>query len=106
MVICLERGAACFYIIVVQLILLLSKTPPFFASFKSRLVLPFWYRFTQVVLEKRPLNGCSSSSSSSSSDNNNNGVGTMGTGGYIVPPSLGLVPLVLPKSKMRLMSKF
>jgi len=32
------------------------------ASFKSRLVLPFWYRLTQVVLEKRPLNGCSSSS--------------------------------------------
>ena len=32
-----------------------------FASFKSRLVLPFWYRLTQVVLEKRPLNGCSSS---------------------------------------------
>ena len=26
---------------------------------KSRLVLPFWYRLTQVVLEKRPLNGCS-----------------------------------------------
>ena len=26
------------------------------ASFKSRLVLPFWYR---VVMEKRPLNGCS-----------------------------------------------
>jgi len=23
-------------------------------------VLPFWYRLTQVVLEKRPLNGCSS----------------------------------------------
>jgi len=22
------------------------------------LVLPFWYRLTQVVLEKRPLNGC------------------------------------------------
>ena len=24
------------------------------------MVLPFWYRLTQVVLEKRPLNGCSS----------------------------------------------
>jgi len=23
------------------------------------LVLPFWYRLTQVVREKRPLNGCS-----------------------------------------------
>ena len=27
------------------------------APVKSRLVLPFWYRLTQVVLEKRPLNG-------------------------------------------------
>jgi len=26
--------------------------------FKSRLVLPFWYRLTQAVLEKRLLNGC------------------------------------------------
>ena len=40
------------------------KTPSSLASFKSRLVLPFWYRLTQVVLEKRPINGCSSSSSS------------------------------------------
>ena len=22
------------------------------------MVLPFWYRLTQVILEKRPLNGC------------------------------------------------
>jgi len=29
------------------------------ASFKSRLVLPFCYRLTEVVLEKRLLNGCS-----------------------------------------------
>ena len=36
------------------------------ASFKSRVVLPFWYWLIQVVLVKRPLNGCSSSSSSSS----------------------------------------
>ena len=28
------------------------------ASVKSRLVLPFWYRLTQVVLDKKPLNGC------------------------------------------------
>jgi len=28
------------------------------ATVKSRLVLPFWYRFTQVVPEKGPLNGC------------------------------------------------
>ena len=30
---------------------------PSLASVKSRLVLPFWYRLTQVVLEKGPLNG-------------------------------------------------
>jgi len=36
-----------------------SQTPSSLASFKFRLVLPFWYRLTQVVLEKRPLNGCS-----------------------------------------------
>jgi len=28
----------------------------FLASFKFILVLPYWYRLTQVVLEKRPLN--------------------------------------------------
>jgi len=28
------------------------------ASVKSRLVLPFWYRLTQAVLDKGPLNGC------------------------------------------------
>jgi len=49
----------------VQLMPLHPETPSSLASFKSRLVLPFWYRLTQVVLEKRPLNGCSSSSSSS-----------------------------------------
>ena len=42
------------------------NTPLSIVSFKSRLVLPFWYGLTQVVLEKKPLNGCSSSSSSSS----------------------------------------
>jgi len=36
------------------------QTPSSFASFKSRLVLPFWYRLTRVVLEKRPLNACRS----------------------------------------------
>jgi len=29
-----------------------------FASVKSRLVLPFWYRLTRVVLDKGPLNEC------------------------------------------------
>ena len=38
-----------------------SKTPSSLDSFKSRLVLPFWYHLTQVVVEKRPLNGCISS---------------------------------------------
>ena len=42
-----------------------SKAPSSVASFKSTLVLPFWNWLSQVVLENRPLNGCSSSSSSS-----------------------------------------
>ena len=61
MVICLEQGADCLH--VVQLMPLLPKPPSSLASFKFRLVLPFWYRLSHV-LEKRPLNGCSSSSSS------------------------------------------
>jgi len=28
------------------------------ASVKSRLVLPFWYWLTRVILDKEPLNGC------------------------------------------------
>jgi len=35
-----------------------NATPSSFASSKSRVVEPFWCRLTQVVLEKRPLNGC------------------------------------------------
>ena len=58
--ICLERGADCLHM--VQLMPLPPKTPSSLASFESRLVLPFWYRLTQVVTEKRPLNGCSRSS--------------------------------------------
>jgi len=46
----------------VQLMPLPPQTPLSLASIKSRLVLPFWYRLTQVVQEKRPLNGCCSSS--------------------------------------------
>ena len=61
-VISLERGADCLHM--VQLMPLHPKTPQYLASFKSRLVLPFWYWLTQLVPEKRPLNGCSSSSSS------------------------------------------
>jgi len=51
----------------VQLKPLPSQNPSSLASFKSRLVLLFWYRLTKDVLEKRPLNGCSSSSGSGSS---------------------------------------
>ena len=49
MVICLQRGADCLHI--VQLIPLHPETLSSFALFKSRLVLPFWYQLTQVVLE-------------------------------------------------------
>ena len=55
MVICLKRGADCLHM--VQLMPLPSQTPSSLVPFKSRLVLPFWYRLTQVALEKRPLNG-------------------------------------------------
>jgi len=43
----------------VQLMPLLPKTPSSLASFKSRLALPLWYWLTEIVLKKRPLNGCS-----------------------------------------------
>jgi len=60
-VICLDWGAVCLHM--VQSMPLHPKTPSSLASFTSRLVLPLWYRLTQVFLEKRPLNECSSSSS-------------------------------------------
>ena len=60
-VICLEQGAGC--LCIVQLMPLHSKIPSSLASFKSRLVLPFWYWLTQVVMEKRTLDVFSSSSS-------------------------------------------
>ena len=48
MTICLDRGAD-----------LHMAHSPSAASVKSRLVLPFWYRLTRVVPDKRPLNnGC------------------------------------------------
>jgi len=50
---CLQQGAACLHM--VQLMPLHPKPPSSLASFKSRLVLPFWYWLTQVVLEKRLL---------------------------------------------------
>jgi len=46
-------------VLVVQLMPLPSQTPSSLASFKSRLVLPFWYRLSQVILAKRPFNRCS-----------------------------------------------
>ena len=49
--ICLERGADCLHI--VQLMPLPSASS--LASFKSRLFC-LWYRLTEVVLEKKPLN--------------------------------------------------
>jgi len=55
MVVCLVQGVDCS--LMVQLMPLHPKTPSSHASFKSRLVLPFWYRLTQVVL----LGGCSNS---------------------------------------------
>ena len=58
MVICLEQGADRLHM--VQLMSPHPQTPSSLASFKSRLVLPFWYRLTHAVLEKKPLNGCSS----------------------------------------------
>jgi len=62
-VICLERGADCLHL--VDLMPLHPKTLSPLASFKSRLVLPFWYQLTQVVLKKRPFTAVCSSSSSS-----------------------------------------
>jgi len=63
----LKRGADCLRM--VQLMPLHPKilsSLSSFVSFNSRLVLPFWYRLTQVVLDKRPLSGCSSRRRSSS----------------------------------------
>ena len=51
-VICLERGADFHMAQLMPLPLTVSS------SVKSRLVQPFWYRLTWVVLEKGPLNGC------------------------------------------------
>ena len=59
MIMCLEQGADCLHM--VQLMPLHPKTPSSLASFISRLVLPFRYLLAEVVLEKTPLNGCSSS---------------------------------------------
>jgi len=52
MVICLVRGAN------LHMAQLMPLPLTVFASVKSRLVLPFWYRLTWVVVDKGPLNGC------------------------------------------------
>jgi len=52
-VICLERGADCLHM--AQLMPLHPQTPSSLASFKSRLVFPFWYWLTQVVMEKKAV---------------------------------------------------
>ena len=49
----------------VQLVPLPSQNPIISCLTEIQIFLPFWYRLTQVVLEKRPLNGCGSTSSSS-----------------------------------------
>ena len=51
-VICLKRGADLHMTQLMPLPLTVS------CSSKIQIGLPFWYRLTQVVLEKRPLNGC------------------------------------------------
>jgi len=51
-------GARCRLFVYYQLMPMHHKTSLSLASFISRLVLPSWYQLTQVVLEKRPLNGC------------------------------------------------
>ena len=58
-VIYLQRGADCLHM--VQLMPLPSPNPIISCLNKSRPYLPFWHRLTQIVLEKRPLNGCSRS---------------------------------------------
>ena len=57
MVICLKRRADCLH--TVQVMPLHPKILSSLASFNFRLVLLFWYRLIQVILEKRPLNGFS-----------------------------------------------
>jgi len=51
-IICLGRGADLRMAHLMPLPLTIS------CSSKSRLVLPLWYRLTQVFPDKRPLNGC------------------------------------------------
>jgi len=54
MVICLEQDANDLY-----MVQLMPLHPIISCSSKIQNGLPFWCRLIQVVLEKRPLNGCS-----------------------------------------------
>ena len=54
MVICLERGADLHMVQLMPLPLTVS------CFSKIQMVLPFWYRLTQAVQEKGPLNVCNS----------------------------------------------
>jgi len=49
-VICLQRGADSLHM--VQLMPLHPETESSLVSFQSRVVLPFWYWLTQIVLEE------------------------------------------------------
>jgi len=65
MIMYLERGVNDLHMIQ------LMPLPPHhlkIASLKFRMVLPFWSWRTQVVLEKRPLNGCCVNGCNSSSN--------------------------------------
>jgi len=75
-VFCLGRGADCLYMVQLMPLYPRSKTPSSLASFKARLALSFRYRLTQAVLEKKPLNGCSSISSSSISSSSSSSKST------------------------------
>jgi len=56
MVICLERGVNDSH-----MVQLMPLRPIISCFIKIQNGLPFWCQLTWVVLEKRPLNGCSSS---------------------------------------------
>ena len=58
-VVCLERGADCLHM--VHLMPLPSQNPIISCFIYIQTGLPFWYRLTQAVLEKRMLNDCNSS---------------------------------------------
>jgi len=44
-----------FIVLTADMLPLPPQIPSSLASFKSRLLLPFWYWLTEIVLEKRPL---------------------------------------------------